>query len=80
MGDLRLVDAVVAENGAVIAFPASGRSVVLAPQASERMLTELRRRGIEARAGACVIETAADYAGDVLDAVRPLELPLVLLP
>jgi hydroxymethylpyrimidine pyrophosphatase-like HAD family hydrolase len=79
MGDLRLVDAVVAENGAVIAFPASGRSVVLAPPVSDRMLMELRQRGIEARAGACVIETAADQAGDVLDAVRTLELPLVLL-
>jgi hydroxymethylpyrimidine pyrophosphatase-like HAD family hydrolase len=79
MGDLRVVDAVVAENGAVLAFPASGRSVVLAPQASERLLAELRRRGLEAQAGACVIETAADHAGDVLDAVRTLELPLVLL-
>ncbi|HXH14023.1 MAG TPA: HAD hydrolase family protein [Alphaproteobacteria bacterium] len=79
MGDLRLVDAVVAENGAVIAFPASGRSIVLAPPASECMLMELQRRGIEARAGACVIETAADHAGDVLDAVHTLELPLVLL-
>jgi hydroxymethylpyrimidine pyrophosphatase-like HAD family hydrolase len=79
MGDLRLVDAVVAENGAVLAFPASGRSFVLAPPASERMLAELRRRGIEARAGACVIETAAEHAGDVVDTVRTLELPLVLL-
>lgn len=79
MGDLRLVDTVVAENGAVMAFPASGRSVVLTHPASERMLTELQRRGIAARAGACVIETAADDADDVLDTVRALELPLVLL-
>ena len=79
MGDLRLVDAVVAENGAVLAFPAAGRTIVLAPPASERLLMELRRRGIEARSGACVIETAADHAGDVLDAVRALELPLALL-
>jgi hypothetical protein len=43
------------------------------------MLAELRRRGIEVRAGACVIETAAEHAGDVVDAVRTLELPLVLL-
>jgi hydroxymethylpyrimidine pyrophosphatase-like HAD family hydrolase len=34
MGDLCLVDAVVAENGAFLAFPASGRSFVLAPPAS----------------------------------------------
>jgi len=79
MGDLRLVDAVVAENGAVITFPASGRSVVLARPASEPVLQELRRRGIETRAGACVIETAAHAAHDVLDVVRQLELPLVLL-
>ena len=54
MGDLRPVDAVVAENGAVIALPASGRSVALAPTVSEHMLMELRRRGIEARVGACL--------------------------
>ena len=77
MGDLRLVDAVVVENGAVIAFPASGRSVVLARPASEPMLQALRQRGIEAQAGACVIETAADSARDVLDVIRQLELPLV---
>jgi hypothetical protein len=70
---------VVAENGAVLAFPAAGRTVVLALPASERLLTELQRRGIEARAGACVIDTAADHARDVLDTVRALELPLVLL-
>jgi hypothetical protein len=79
MGDLRLVDAVVAENGAVLAFPVAGRTVVLAPPASERLLMELRQRGIEARSGACVIETAADQARNVLDAVRALELPLALL-
>lgn len=42
MGDLRPVDAVVAENGAVMGFPASGRSVVLTHPAAEGMLTELR--------------------------------------
>jgi hydroxymethylpyrimidine pyrophosphatase-like HAD family hydrolase len=79
MGDLSLVDAVVAENGAVIAFPASGRSVLLGRPVSEPMLQDLRRRGMEARAGACVIETAAEAAHAVLDVVRHLELPLVLL-
>src|SRR6266540_536212 len=79
LGDLHLVDAVVAENGAVMAFPASGRSVVLAPPASPPLLQALRQRGIEARAGACVLETAADHAHDVLNVIRQLELPLVLL-
>jgi hydroxymethylpyrimidine pyrophosphatase-like HAD family hydrolase len=79
IGDLRLADAVVAENGAVIAFPSSGRSIVLASPASDLMLMELRRRGIEARAGACVIETSADHAHDVLDVVRTLELLPALL-
>jgi len=79
LGDLRLVDAVVAENGAVIAFPDSGRSVILARPASEPLLQEIRQRGIAARVGACVLETAADAAHEVLDVVRQLELPLVLL-
>ena len=78
MGDLRLADAVIVENGAVIAFPASGRSVVLARPASEPLLQALRQRGIAAQAGACIIETAADAAREVLEVIRQLELPLVL--
>jgi HAD superfamily hydrolase (TIGR01484 family) len=43
-GDLRFVDAVVAENGAVIAFPESGHSVASAAPAPQLFVDDLRRR------------------------------------
>jgi hydroxymethylpyrimidine pyrophosphatase-like HAD family hydrolase len=77
MGDLRLVDAVVAENGAVLAFPESGRSTVLG--ALPRTLVEaLTQRGIPLSVGECVVELDAEAAPVVLDLVHRLELPLVL--
>ena len=50
-GDLHFVDAVVAENGAVIHFPDTGHTSTLAPSVSSALLTELRRRGIPVQAG-----------------------------
>jgi len=41
-GDLRFVDAVVAENGAIVAFPNSGQSVILATPASQLLVDGLR--------------------------------------
>lgn len=79
LGDLRLFDAVVAENGAVLAQPASGRSVVLGQPASPDFLSELARRGIGAISGECVIEADASEAGRILPVIREMELPLVLL-
>ena len=45
-GDLHFVDGVIAENGAVLHFPDSGHTSILAPLVSENVLAELRRRGI----------------------------------
>jgi len=44
--DLYFVDAVVAENGAVIEFPDSGYSAVLGQPPSPSLLAELRQLGI----------------------------------
>uniref|UniRef100_UPI0025BDB687 HAD family hydrolase n=1 Tax=Luteitalea sp. TaxID=2004800 RepID=UPI0025BDB687 len=78
-GDLRFVDAVVAENGAVLAYPATGHSMVLGPPPPVRFVEQLRRRQIEIALGACVIEANAAEAHAVLTLVREMELPLVLL-
>ena len=43
-GDLHFVDGVIAENGAVIHFPDSGRTSALAPLVPEAFVAELRRR------------------------------------
>ena len=77
-GDLHFVDAVVGENGAVMWF-SNGHSRQLAYSTSIQFLQELGRRGLEFKAGQCVVELDADAAQQVLAIIRELELPLVLL-
>ena len=77
-GDLNFVDAVVAENGAVLAFP-SGHSWPVGHPLPPVLLGELRRRGIDFAAGQCLVETDATLAPRILAVIRELELPLVLL-
>lgn len=77
-GGLDFVDAVVAENGAVLAFP-GGNSRLIGQPPAPMFLEELGRRAIAFRAGQCVVETDAGEAEQVLAVVRDLELPLVLL-
>ena len=78
-GDLHFVDGVIAENGAVLYFPDSGHTSVLAPKMAGEFIAELGRRGIPVSAGECLVEADANEAPRILDAIRRLELPLVLL-
>ena len=78
-GDLHFVDGVIAENGAVIHFPDSGRSSALAPPVPEAFVAELRRRGVTFAAGQCLVDADANDAGRLLEVIRTLELPLVLI-
>ncbi|MGC0778632.1 MAG: HAD hydrolase family protein, partial [Candidatus Acidiferrum sp.] len=77
-GDLGFVDAIVAENGAVLAFP-NGQTSLNGHSPPQVFLDELHRRGIEYKTGQCVVEAAAASAPQILEAIRELELPLVLL-
>lgn len=77
-GDLHFVDAVVAENGAVLHFPESGRTSALAPAMPARLLAELRLRAIPFGAGQCLVDADANDAPRLLEVIRTLELPLVL--
>jgi len=78
-GDLHFVDGVIAENGAVMHFPDSGRTSALAPRVPDGFLAELRRRGIPFAAGQCLVDADANHAPQLLDVIRTLELPLVLI-
>jgi hydroxymethylpyrimidine pyrophosphatase-like HAD family hydrolase len=78
-GDLRLVDAVVAENGAVVTFPESGRSAVLASPAPAALVEALRAGGIPITVGQSVIEADAGSAAAALAVIQRLELPQVLI-
>jgi hydroxymethylpyrimidine pyrophosphatase-like HAD family hydrolase len=75
-GELHFADAVVAENGATILFPASGCSRVLAPPVPDIFLEELRREGIPFNAGKAIVDMDASFAPRVLSVIRRLELPL----
>ncbi len=78
-GDLRFVDGIVAENGAVVYFPDNGHTTLLAPTIPPEFVAEVERRGIRARAGRCLVDAAAVDGPRLLDAIRAMELPLVLL-
>lgn len=78
IGDLRIVDAVVGENGAMIAIPASGRMVRLGQPPPEPLLAELRRRNIEVTVGSSVIEADASLACRITDTIRELQLPWII--
>jgi hypothetical protein len=78
-GDLHFVDGVVAENGAVVHFPAIDRTTLLAPVVPANLVDELHRRGIRCQAGQCLIDADAADGVRLLETIRSLELPLVLI-
>jgi hydroxymethylpyrimidine pyrophosphatase-like HAD family hydrolase len=78
-GDLSFLDAVVAENGAVVAFPSTGESVALAAPPPARLVEELRHAGVEISVGSSVVEAEATAGPIALGLVHALELPEVLL-
>jgi hydroxymethylpyrimidine pyrophosphatase-like HAD family hydrolase len=74
-----LFDAIVAENGAVLRVGDARLPTLLGEPAPPAFLAELERRGVEFRAGACVVEAAAETAPAVLAAIRSSELPLAIV-
>jgi hydroxymethylpyrimidine pyrophosphatase-like HAD family hydrolase len=78
-GDLHFVDAVVAENGAVVEFPDSGYSRVLAQSPPAALLNELRREGILFSVGQSIIDADQSTAPRILAILQRLELPLALI-
>jgi len=78
-GELGFVDAVVAENGALVHFPKGGLTTPLSPPIPPAFLTRLRERGIGFRAGQCLVDAHADSAPQMLSVIRELELPIVLV-
>ena len=78
VGDLDFVDAVVAENGAVLSFR-NGQTRIVGHLPRQIFLEELRRRGVAFKSGQCVVEADASVAPAILATIRELQLPLVIL-
>ncbi len=78
-GDLHFVDGVVAENGAVVEFTASGYSKVMGSPPPARFLEALRAESIAFKAGQSIVDADASDAPRLLAILQRLELPLVLV-
>ncbi len=76
--DLSCFDVIVAENGAVLDFPAGGRHANLSHPPPPAFLDALRARQVVFEVGESIVEAAAAEAPQLLDAIRALELPLTL--
>jgi hydroxymethylpyrimidine pyrophosphatase-like HAD family hydrolase len=72
-----LFDVIVVENGAVLAF-SNGMTRLLGHSPPQALLDELRHHHVDFSFGDCVIEADASAAPKILEAVRKLELPLML--
>ena len=78
-GDLHFVAGVVAENGAVVHFPDGGLTTALAPPIPPAFVDRLQKERIPIQLGECLVEAEATAAPRMLDAIRELELPIVLV-
>jgi hydroxymethylpyrimidine pyrophosphatase-like HAD family hydrolase len=78
-GDLHFVDGVIAENGAIVHFPDGGHTSTLAAPVPEGFVAELRRRSIPFGLGRSLVDADAAQAPRLLEVIRALELPLVLI-
>jgi hydroxymethylpyrimidine pyrophosphatase-like HAD family hydrolase len=77
-GNLGCFNAIVAENGAVLYFPESGRQAIVGHAPNPRLIEALQQRGIVIAIGDSVIETDASRAPSVLDVIRTLQQPQIL--
>jgi len=78
-GELRFVDGVVAENGGVVHFPGGGMTTMLAPPIPHAFVARLQQEGLSFETGQCLVEADASAAPRMLQVIRELELPIVLL-
>lgn len=68
-------DCVVAENGAVLHWPATKEKKILAPAAPARFIECLRARGVTPLTfGEVIVATLENYKGVVLEVIEELEL------
>lgn len=77
--DLNAFDAVVAENGAVVWFSGRDSRLAIGSPPPDRLLAELRARGIPFHVGSIVVGLSDNHAPLVLELVRSLGLDYQLV-
>ena len=78
-GDLHFVDAVIAENGAVISFPESEYERNLGQAPPPVLLKDLQSNSVEYSIGRCVVDADANAAPMILSSIQKNRLPLSLI-
>lgn len=77
---LDLFELVVAENGALLYWPGSGKEKALGERPPDRFVTELRRRGVERiSVGRVIVATWEPHETTVLETIRDLGLDLQVI-
>jgi HAD superfamily hydrolase (TIGR01484 family) len=77
---ITIFDCVVAENGAVLYDPASGKRRMLAHQPPRKLVEALRARRIKPLSvGHAIVATTRDHQSVVSKVIRELELPLQVI-
>ena len=75
--DLKPFDAVVAENGGVLLFPASGEMKLLGAAPKLEFIEELHRRGVAPiSVGACIVATWEPHEVAVMETIKNSHLEL----
>ena len=78
--DIELFDGVIAENGAVLYWPSSGRIDLLAPPPPKKLLEELRRRGIKPLSqGRSIVATIQAQCLGVREAITEMGLSMEII-
>src|SRR5439155_5919550 len=71
--EYRLCDVIIAENGALLVWPAEGREEILGEPPPEAFLTEIVHRGVKPfSVGKVIFATWRPHEGAVLDVIRTL--------
>jgi hypothetical protein len=76
---LDLFDRVVAENGALLLRPRSGKRLLLAAPPPPEFVARLRARGVPVSVGRAIVATRQPYQAAVLQAIHELGLDLHII-
>jgi phosphoglycolate phosphatase (TIGR01487 family) len=77
--DIGLCDLVVAENGALLYWPTTGRIKLLAEPAPEKFAQELRARGVPVAVGRVIVATVEPHEVTVLQTIKEMGLELEMI-
>ncbi len=77
--DIGLCDLVVAENGALLYWPTTGRIKLLAEPAPEKFAQELRARGVPVTVGRVIVATVEPHEMAVLQTIKEMGLELEMI-